>query len=298
MLKIFITIFIFNSYLLSNAISCIGDIQNPNYAYNHLIEGAYPDTPRYFYDNSSVACGGDELTLNLYVSPFDNGYEASDGGIVDSSDSDLIVIIKDGKYINNKIFINNIPCLPVGTVSFKSYVDSDGVMLDSPYNYIMEADYILEESESILEADKDLYKYACSEVPEEDTPNIDYRPQLDEIITNTSYIKNIDDRDKKLDEDLNTLNTNISSILDMNSTLTDFSTNYETTLDTSFSKYSNIFGFGGYGSAPAPISFNMFGRDYVVFDISTIGEGNITLIRNTFLLFAYLFGFILVFRGQ
>ncbi|MCK5294711.1 MAG: hypothetical protein KAJ49_08670, partial [Arcobacteraceae bacterium] len=140
--------------------------------------------------------------------------------------------------------------------------------------------------------------YMCKDAPTPEVPNIDYRPQLDEIITNTSYIKNIDDRDKKLDEDLNTLDTDISSILDMNNTLTSFSTDYENTLDTSFSKYSDIFGFGGYGLAPAPISFTMFDKNYVVFDISTIGEDNITLIRNTFLLFAYLFGFILVFRGQ
>ena len=160
------------------------------------------------------------------------------------------------------------------------------------------SDYLLDESSSIAEANRDTYKYMCSEAPTPEVPNIDYRPQLNTIIENTAYNKNIDDRQQKLDDDLNLLNTNVSDILDMNNSLTTFTTNYETTLTSSFSKYSNIFGFGGYGVAPAPISFTMFDKNYVVFDISTIGEDNITLIRNTFLLFAYLFGFILVFRGQ
>jgi hypothetical protein len=188
------------------------------------------------------------------------------------------------------------PCLPVGTVGFKSYVDSDGVMLDSPYYYIMEEDYVLDDSSNVSEDDAKTYKYLCKDNP--NPPVVDYTPYLDKIITNTDYLKNINNRDEKLDDDLNSLNTDVSSILDMNDTLTNFTTDYETTLSSSFSKYSNIFGFGGYGAAPAPISFSMLDKNYVVFDISTIGEDNITLIRNTFLLFAYLFGFILVFRGN
>ena len=151
MKRVFLILFIFLLFtnLFSNIlVSCPNDIQNPTYAYNSLIDGEYPDTPYYFIDDSSVACGGDELTLDIYVSPVDNGYSAVDNGIVDINDKDLIVIKKDGKYYNNKIFVNNIPCMPKGTVGFKSYVDSDGTLLDSPYYYIMEEDYTLDKDES------------------------------------------------------------------------------------------------------------------------------------------------------
>ena len=102
-----------------------------------------------------------------------------------------------------------------------------------------------------------------------------------------------------IDNDLsnNAQGQNVNDIVDSSSDMNSFTNTFESTLNDTFSTYTNVFGFGGYGSAPAPITFFILGRTYVLFDISTIGTNNIQLIRNTFLLFSYLFGFILVFRS-
>jgi hypothetical protein len=72
---------------------------------------------------------------------------------------------------------------------------------------------------------------------------------------------------------------------------------YESSLSNAFSNYSNVFGIGGYGSAPSSISFNLLSKTYTVFDISYI-SAYVEHIRNIFLVSAYLFGIFLVFKGN
>jgi len=116
--------------------------------------------------------------------------------------------------------------------------------------------------------------------------------------TNNYIDYNISSPLNKIDSDLidYTNDRNINDMLDIDSDKSEFTNDFKNALSDSYSNYSDVFGFGGYGSAPAPISFNLLGRSYTVFDVSNIGSNNIELIRNTFLLFSYLFGFILIFR--
>jgi X-X-X-Leu-X-X-Gly heptad repeat protein len=110
-----------------------------------------------------------------------------------------------------------------------------------------------------------------------------------------SGIDQLNNRNANLDSSLNGINA--PEAYDLSGDLTNFASDYQTTLDNTFSSYGNVFGLGGYGDAPSPISFSMFNRTYTVFDISWIGANNVAMIRNIFLVTAYLFGIFIVFRG-
>ena len=90
----------------------------------------------------------------------------------------------------------------------------------------------------------------------------------------------------------NSFNPDVS----IDSELSSFTSTYESSLSDSFSNYSDVFGFGGYGSSPTPISFNFLGKNYVVFNISVMSE-YVPIIRNIFSVTAYLFGIFIIFRG-
>lgn len=79
--------------------------------------------------------------------------------------------------------------------------------------------------------------------------------------------------------------------------LTNFKSNIESSIQSSFSSYSDIFGFGNYGSAPAPITINLLGKQFTLFDIKYLNP-YIDQIRNIFVIVAYIFGLFLVFRGN
>jgi hypothetical protein len=116
--------------------------------------------------------------------------------------------------------------------------------------------------------------------------------------TNSSTIINIESPLADIDTNLNDslIGQNTNDIIDGSDDMDNFTNTFETTLTDTFTTYTDVFGFGVYGTAPAPITFSIIGKTFTIFDISQIGSQNIELIRNTFLLFAYLFGFILVFR--
>ena len=77
----------------------------------------------------------------------------------------------------------------------------------------------------------------------------------------------------------------------------DINSNVNNTLDSAFSKYSNILGFGSsYGSAPDNITLNIYGKNFVLLDFSLLNP-YINIIRSLFLSLAYLYGFMNLLRG-
>jgi hypothetical protein len=146
-----------------------------------------------------------------------------------------------------------------------------------------------------------------------DTLNNNLNTQFNSINSNSS---NLDNTMSNLNTTLQTLNTkldemgnsenddsNYDGLTDdfeinpsIDGELSNFQGDIENRLTNTFDTYSNVFGFGGYGSAPAPITFNAFGKTYTIFDIKYLNP-YIDQIRNIFLVVAYIFGLFLVFKG-
>ena len=99
-------------------------------------------------------------------------------------------------------------------------------------------------------------------------------------------------------EDLNNIANDYedTSSDDLFNSINSFNTEYQSSLESVFSSYSDVFGFGGYGVAPQPITLQFLGKTYTLFDISILNE-YIPMIRNIFTISAYLFGLFLVFKG-
>lgn len=106
--------------------------------------------------------------------------------------------------------------------------------------------------------------------------------------------------DKELDEmeDLNNIANDYedTSSDDLFNSINSFNTEYQSSLESVFSSYSDVFGFGGYGVAPQPITLQFWGKTYKFLDVSTF-EKYIPTMRNTLLSFSYLWGFIFFIRG-
>lgn len=101
-------------------------------------------------------------------------------------------------------------------------------------------------------------------------------------------------RNSKLNNDLN--NIRQPSETDITSDLANFTSSYKSTLNDSFSNYSDVFGLDGYGSPPRNVTFSLFGNTYTIFDISILSPF-VDTIRNIFLISAYLFGIFTFFRS-
>ena len=68
-------------------------------------------------------------------------------------------------------------------------------------------------------------------------------------------------------------------------------------LNDSFSKYSDVLGFGSnYGTAPSNITVNLMGVTYTILDFSVL-DSYVDIIRSIFLTLAYLYGFMNLLRG-
>jgi len=76
----------------------------------------------------------------------------------------------------------------------------------------------------------------------------------------------------------------------------DFSNQYKDILNDSFSSYADVFGLGGFASAPAPVTFSLFGKEYTVFNVQILNP-YVENIRMIFLVFAYLLGIFILFRS-
>ncbi len=272
------------------------------------------DTPQAVFDNTSPACGGSgEQNIIVEITCND---DCTDGFRTNTPSAFSAVEPADGGgYVNTVTIVNGRPCfdtqnttLPV-RFSHTFWDDDDaGKRLSSDYRYGSVKITVFSSSQygDTLTSDEAKQLREVCTPPDPNAP-IDYTGLLKEIIVNTApnhttsdKLTNIDNRQNTADSimDTATQGKTATSILDVEVDKTSFASTFENTLTDSYTQYADIFGFGGYGTAPAPISFNMFGKDYVVFDIASIGADNIDLIRNTFLIFAYLFGFIIVFRGN
>ncbi|RXK14241.1 hypothetical protein CP965_01985 [Halarcobacter mediterraneus] len=157
-------------------------------------------------------------------------------------------------------------------------------------------------------------------VDELNTLNSNVESATNQVNQNTqtidSSLNNVDNTLTNLNTTLETLNTKLDDIgnsedddslydgltddFEINPSidgeLSNFQGDIENTLTNSFDTYSNVFGLGGYGSAPSNINFSLLGKTYTVFDIQVLAQ-YIEQIRNIFLIVAYLFGIILVFKG-
>ena len=259
-----------------------------------------------FWDISSPACGGSG-TSNILVEKMNNACDDS-AFIFTVGDVSGYMIHKvnpeTSEYENNVIMVNGYPCMPQEetsmTVAFYDWNNNGNIGLVTAHN-IDDTSSIT--SYDLTEQEVSSLKSICA--TSDPNAEIDYTPYLNQIIDNTALnpsipnaLENIDNREEQRDNDLNTFisSKDIDTMMNIDSDLDTFSTTFETTLTDTYGTYTDVFGFGGYGAAPEPISFNMFGQSYNVFDPSVLSP-HIDLIRNTFALFAYLWGFIVVFRN-
>lgn len=101
----------------------------------------------------------------------------------------------------------------------------------------------------------------------------------------------------KISSFIDTLTT-ATSDEDKNSYGTQINTKVSSTLDGTFSKYSNILGFGSnYGNRPENISIVLFNQEYTLIDFSLL-DPYINLIRTLFLSLAYMYGFMNLIRSS
>lgn len=78
----------------------------------------------------------------------------------------------------------------------------------------------------------------------------------------------------------------------------DINSSISSSLNDSFSKYSNVLGFGSnYGTAPSNITVNLMGQTYTLLNFSVL-DNYVYIIRSLFLSLAYLYGFMNLIRGN
>lgn len=103
---------------------------------------------------------------------------------------------------------------------------------------------------------------------------------------------------------LNSINETLKSTItpisteDYNISQSQINSTVSNTLDNSFTKYSNILGFGSsYGSAPNNITVTLLGNTYTLLNFSVL-DPYIDIIRSLFLSLAYLYGLMNFIRGE
>lgn len=262
-----------------------------------------------YWDNTSPICGGDgNENIQLSKGCYNSGSICYTTTLNDLSGTNILEFDSEtNEYFNSVIMVNGLPCLDssVTKIGVGVYNWNDNSNFGIASVNIPEQTNNATNTYIPTSAEATLQKSIC--VPIDPNAPIDYTAQLNEIITNTApnsisadKLTNIDNRQQTLDDTLNSAvgSKTLSSILDTTSNTDTFSTTFETTLEDSFTSYSDIFGFGGYGVAPAPITFTFLNKSFTLFDISSLDSAVVELIRNTFLIFAYLWGFIIVFRGD
>lgn len=269
---------------------------------NNFVDGSLDvvnGSVNYWSDESAI-CGG-SLDKNIFIEAYCDDSINSSCWDVSVGISGIELITKnltDGKFYNNVTYVNGYPCLPKETASFTIglYSANTGFDYEIPFQNANLNTYLTTNVLSLTSVEADTFRNICSPVI---PPSSDYSEQLNQLIQNTkdnNNIKELNERDKKLDNDLQLYSSNLVNNDTTETDLLEFETTFEATLNNSFLNYSNVFGFSGYGAAPAPISFSLLGQTFEVFNISVIDE-YIDLIRTTFSIFAYLWGIIIVFRS-
>ena len=101
---------------------------------------------------------------------------------------------------------------------------------------------------------------------------------------------------ESINKNINDSFTPVSSE-DYNSALSNINNSISSSLNTSFSKYSNVLGFGSnYGNKPVSITVSLMGKTYTLLDFSFL-DNYVSIIRSLFLSLAYLYGFMNLLRG-
>lgn len=101
---------------------------------------------------------------------------------------------------------------------------------------------------------------------------------------------------ESINKNINDSFTPVSSE-DYNSAQSSINNTISSSLNTSFSKYSNVLGFGSnYGNKPINITVSLMGKTYTLLDFSFL-DNYVSLIRSLFLSLAYLYGFMNLLRG-
>lgn len=266
------------------------------------VEGALDTVNNYiyFWDENSAVCGG-SLNENRMIEAFcDDSINSSCWDVLVGK-SGIEIITKNsenGNFYNNVNYVNGYPCLPPQTSSFTIglYSANSGNDYEIPFQNANLNTFNVSSVQTLTQEEGNMYRSICSPTT---APTSDYSQQLNQLIENTSENKNIkelNERDKQLNQNLENYINTLQNTDTTETDLLEFETTFQTTLNNSFSNYSNIFGFGGFGPTPSPISFNMFGKSYDLFNVSILNE-YIDLIRTTFIIFAYLWGIIIVFRS-
>lgn len=259
-----------------------------------------------YWDDTSPACGGDgEQNIIIYRGcEYGSNNSCFDVELGDLSGYNVIDFDSTTEeYYNTVTFVNGLPCAPhdtdkigVGVYNWNNNANFGIASVKTPHERgIYAYDLTLDQQK--------LHRGICGGG---DGDGGDYTEQLNKLIENTDpnsvtseKLTSIDNRQKSLDTELETFisGRTIDDILDSTTDTEEFSDTFESTLNESFETYSDIFGIGGYGSAPAPITFSCCGRSYTLFDVSSLSGGAIDTIRAAFLFFGYFWGFILVFRS-
>ncbi|RXK14240.1 hypothetical protein CP965_01980 [Halarcobacter mediterraneus] len=288
--------------------------------YDNLVYGDLDpaNSPITYYDNRSAICGGEFNFNRVIVAYCDWHRDSQCWDITLGSTGYKTIINENGTYKNNVIIANYYPCLPYlvekVTVAFYDYDNNDIGYATLNLNEVDEQFDIQLTEEKAKEQ-----RTICSSEPI--TPYIDDWEKI--LLNQKQSIKQIDINIANINpnftnnlEQLNSINENIneksenlnqdideSILLDgfivnpsIDGELSNFQRDIENTLTNSFDTYSNVFGFGGYGSAPTPIDFDLLGNSYTAFDIKQYDE-HIPMIRNTLLSFSYFWGFLLVSRS-
>ena len=261
------------------------------------------NTTWYYWDDTSPVCGGSGTDNRLIEGSCDSNVDSNCWKVMLGIGDNPLMEVADGGYTNGVIFVNKMPCMARDTTNFTF----------GAYEWDNNTDLGLANANLNKIFDETIYTPTTDEAktqrsictPVDPNAPIDYTEYLNQIITNTApnsnaveKLTNIDNRQQKQNDDLDTFITSksIDTMMNIDTDLETFNTTFETTLGDTYSTYSDVFGFGGYGAAPNPISFNMFGKEYKIFD-PTVLNPHIDTIRNTFIIFAYLWGFIIVFKN-
>lgn len=268
------------------------------FSHSYYGEEQYHNRGISYIGDDFVGCGGSNSIMTIYENPRELGYQPIK---YTPTQDNSFFSLTDGKYTNKVIFVDGYPCMPVGTNNHQTFVydeDSKGY-LDSSYDITWKVDFfLLEEIQYTEEAVKSLTN-VC-----EKSPEIDYSGYLQSIIDNTSPISSISDsissffsNETSKEASMTSSATNFKKDYNSsdNTILNGFNDDLADTLDSSYTDSSNLIVVSGC-SAPAPITATVLGKTYTFFDIANLGDDNIKLIRNIFLLSGYLAGFIVVFR--
>lgn len=285
-----------------------GDINTPQASWSDVFFEAF--------DSNSAVCGGslDKNILLEFYCDYNTGkcYEHIKTSILNELHFITNYTDKEGKIIsglftNKSIIVNGVPCVN-SSISLPINIIHTYYNDDTTEKYI-KSDFmgfkitgIFSKSETILDEDiAKKYRKTCNKTDIKEYVD-ELEPQRFQMPSYITSLNDFFDTDISFFNDIDITNDEYNNIkepseIDFTSDLSNFTSNYKESLDNSLSKYSDIFGFGGYGSAPSDIYFT-FANEKIVFFSESHYADSIDTIRSTLLAFGYIVGSLLVLKGQ